>query len=252
MNIIRYGFALVCVLLSLLASCNKDDFSKDSLYSPNTGSFSSVAIFNVIPNSSKVELVVQRGDLIKPMVAASDNLFFGKYLPYKNWYSGNFDLLVHSSTGSSNKVDVEKEVMNSKIYLDKGVFYSFFLYRNREVKNIQTVDDVILPGQGKAKVRIAHLCENLGNVRVSLKGVKDPLFKEESKYETISDFVLVDVNSVQGFIIQSSDGRMNIDLPLEKAKLKSKCIYTILLKGSFTQDGVEANEEFVSLVNQTE
>lgn len=243
MNKIRYVFVVVCLLLSVLVGCNKEDSSEFPFDNPS-GAFTSVAVFNAISNSTGVELAVQRGDMKRPMVTASDKLMFGQYLAYKNWYSGGFELEVRNRTGVGNE-----DFVKHKIDLSAGAVYSLFLYKNVGIKNLLSFDNVILPGQGKAKVRVAHLCENLGNVHVYINEEKGPLFKE-SKYETVSEFVTVDIKNLEGFTIQTLDGKVTFDLPLVDAKVNKQGIYTILLKGTYKQDGNKEEEEYVSLINQ--
>lgn len=239
-------FGVICMLFSFIIGCTKQDISNAHLFAPNEKAFTSVAVFNAIPNSTRVELSVRRDEMGKTMVTASDNLRFGGYLPYKNWYSGPFELEVF------NKSESAGEHMKTAIDFKGGVFYSLFLYEKNGLKKTVSTDNVILPQNGKAKLRIAHLCDNLGNVRVFINNKKEPILKD-IKYETISDYVLIDVFDIHMFVVEAQNGNAILELPItNNLNLKNKGVYTVLLKGDYAKNNGSHEQDIITLINQLE
>lgn len=233
MRIYKYIYLLLIFLVVMLSSCSKED-SYDALYSDS--GFSSVAVFNAIPNSQGVTLSIGEGVSQKTIVTASDKLVFGSYVNYKNWFSGDFDVSIQNKTMS------ESQNAKKRIALKSGTFYSLFLYRKNDIEYVLTEDNVIRPADGKVKMRIAHFCADLSNVRL-IDSENKSLFNQDISFGTVTSFVEISTSDLSKLIVQSTDGRLR-GLVNEEFQIENKGMYTLLIKESLKG----TNEDFLDWI----
>lgn len=219
---IKFRFLTLFIFLLSVMSCNKSDsFSYDGEYDVR---FSSVAIFNAIPDSRSVTMAIRDGHYSYTTVAAADNLFFSSYLKYRNWPSGSFNMFVENKTANVS------ESANYNVFFRAGQAYSIFLYDDKAIKLLLSEDNIISPVDGKAKVRIAHLCTNLSNVSLYNDLDKTILFKD-IKFGSVSDYLELNVNTEYSFFMETLD--KTVELTSDNSVfLENKGVYTILLKGA--------------------
>lgn len=227
MKIFKYIYILIIFSFSAIVGCAKQDISELSYDNPNSSILSSVAVFNAIPQSTGA--IIKLGDSQKTAITSSDRLFFGNYVTYKNWFSGNFNVIVENQ---SNNV---WHSIQTNVFLATGRFYSLFLYNNKGIKTLLSEDDILSPSAGKVKIRVAHLGDNLANVNVESSAASGLLFRN-IKYETVSEFIEIDAALLHNFTVQSVDGEIKL-FSKEEKKLENKGIYTILIKGYVAANG---------------
>lgn len=235
MLVVKYRFLALFIVVLTAMSCSKSD----SFLSQNDleAKFSSVAVFNAIPNSTSVSIGINHGNSNYSTVTAGDNLFFGRYLKYRNWFSGSFNMFIENNTGNV------KEIANDKVSFRPGQAYSLFLYNNGVIKSLLSEDNIISPVDGKAKVRIAHLCTNLPNVNLYNDLNNDILFKD-IKFGSVSDYIEVNVGARYSFLIETLDKSVELTSS-NTVLLDNKGVYTILLKGAIE---LASNNEDVGFV----
>lgn len=240
MQIVKNIFIIVLCALFILIGCSKQDLlNQDNLSSDVQ--LSSVSVFNAIPNSTGVLLFIDQGSALVPTVSASDRLAYGRYLPYKNWFSSNFLMSIE------NQSLLSKETVQRSISLSSGKIYSLFLYKKRNLQTFLSEDNILKPSEGKLKIRVAHFSENLAAVNVVNNKTNTKLF-EDIKFETVSRFIEIDAGLLPSEIsIKTLDSR--IDIPMVgNTKLENRGIYTILIKGIVNVDNKD-NVDF-SIIKQ--
>jgi len=229
-------------MLTTLIGCNKNEDLTPSYASDGTEVFSSVAVFNAIPNSTGITMFMGQGNQQKAIITSSDKLVYGGYVGYKNWYTGSFELTIENQVGNT------KESARKNIFLPKGKFHSLFLYRNTEVQTVLSEDNVIRPNEGKAKVRVAHFSDNLSTVNL-YDGVDKVALIQNTKALSVSEYVEVDISKLHDFNIQTTDGKLKLTMKGEE-KLVNRGLYTLLLKGSTDVTGGNGNKEVMMLIKQ--
>lgn len=222
MGLSKYIYFLLFVSTVLHISCSKDSMDDSTPNSFEAG-FSSVAVFNAIPNSTELTLSIGEKMSEKTVVTSSDNLGFGKYVKHRNWFAGSYDVFIQ------NQESVGIETAKKRLSLTSGKFYSLFLYRKNVLQSVLTEDNVILPNEGKVKIRLAHLSEGLSNIKLVSPEANSTLFQNIS-FGTITNFVEVDFKTLNGYYFQSDDGMLEWALNVENS-IQNKGIYTILVKG---------------------
>lgn len=242
MGVFKKGFLLIFITLVTLVGCSKQDVSSFDTPSNGYSVFSAMAVFNVIPNSSGVTINAVQGGTSNAIITSSDKLVFGNYLAYKNWYSGSVDLSIENQSVNT------KETVRKNVFLTPGKFHSLFLYGKNGIQTLISEDNVILPIDGKAKIRITHFNDKLGNINVYEDGNKTPLF-ENVKFVSASEYVEVNINHSYNFIIQTIDGAVKLTMK-DAIKLDNRGIYTLLLKGSFDQNEKLDSQDLFSLIKQ--
>jgi len=242
MGVFRNSFVLLFAMLTTLFGCTKNDES--ALDYPRNGAevFSSVAVFNAVPNSTTINMYMGQGSVEKAIVTNSDKLTFGGYVPYKNWYTGSFDLTVENQTGST------KEILRKNIFIPSGKFFSLFVYRKGEMQTVLSEDNVIRPASGNAKIRIAHFSDNITDVSLYTADSKTALIKN-IKYLAVSDYLELNIDKPYDFYVETIDGKIKL-MMIGGEKLVDRGIYTLLLKGSFNAaEGLE-NKDILTLIKQ--
>lgn len=240
MNIIKYITIVLCAIFTL-SSCTKDESNTLFDYDPSV--LSSVAIFNTVSNSSNVTVSVGHQKRERTMVAFNDQFGFGKYIAYKNWFAGNFDLFIDNQNSGKN----ESEYKN--VNFQAGKFYSLFVYKAGDLKSLLKEDNIIRPSEGKAKIRIANFNQEMSSVSVYLSDVEAPFFRNV-KFTSVSDFIEIDIEKVRGFVIRTDNGITELNLVKEQG-LDNRGIYTILLKGSLSNGEDVGYQDLISIIKQS-
>lgn len=228
-------------VLMVLSSCTKDDQDKvinDSSYD----AFASVSIFNTIQQSDGIIVSVGHDKKERNMITPNNQVKFGDYFGYRNWFSGNWDLFI------DNKQDGAVESMHDKLMLHNRKSYSLFVFRDQSLKQILTEDNIISPKSGMVKIRIANFLQGLDKANVKMGNTNEKPFNQ-IHFSGVTDFVEIDLKSVTSFKITSLNSQVEILYNLDM-KLVDKGIYTVLLKGSlFNLEGAE-NQDYIGIIKQ--
>lgn len=229
-----------CVVILSILGCNKDEDSVVNLNS-SIAKLSSVAVFNAIPNSTGLTLYIGQGTTQQMVISDSDKLIFGSYVTYKNWYAGSFDIMVQ------NQIDKSREQVNYKLLLNAGKFYSLFLYqKNVQLQYLLTDDNIINPKDDYVKIRIAHLCEDIANMSI-MDGTGSSLLFQNIKFETITNFIEIDLNKLKDLTIQIDDHKINFK---DMAIFVNKGIYTIMLLQPLDDSNDGKITDYISVIKQ--
>jgi len=141
-------------MLTTLIGCNKNEDLTPSYASDGTEVFSSVAVFNAIPNSTGITMFMGQGNQQKAIITSSDKLVYGGYVGYKNWYTGSFELTIENQVGNTKALSVSEYVE-----VDISKLHDF---------NIQTID-----GKLKLTMKGEEKLVNRGLYTLLLKGSTD-------------------------------------------------------------------------------
>jgi hypothetical protein len=199
-----------------LSACSKFDDLEMQLN--NQVEISSVAVFNVVPKSQRLDISL---DGIK-LNASTDKLGYGKDLPFRNWPAGR-----HTVTVVSHSIE-GKETHEEVINLVGGQFYSLFIHKGDKLGIVQSKDEIIKPGKGHAKIRIAHMSSDAPAFTIRGRNGKI-LYSSEVKYKDVTPFVNVELADLQ--LIGEAKNATNTPEISYNFTPKNQGIYTLLIRG---------------------
>lgn len=241
MNVLKIVLLSFLATAIMLVSCAKNDASELDPSNSPIGSLSSVAVFNVIPRSTGLTLAIGQGNSEKTAIAASDKLVFGSYVVYKNWFAGDFNLSIQNLSG------LTRESIQKRVFLSPGKFFSLFLYRSKDkIETILSDDNIISPAEGKVKLRVVHLNEDLSEVNVSLNNTT--LFRG-IKYENVSNYIEIESQGTRNITVETSDGKFMVEFK-DNEGFVNKGLYTILLKKLANESERSSAEDYISIIKQ--
>lgn len=197
----------------------KDD---DSGVYDDPGSFSGLAVFNAIPNSAGVSLLLD-GDRLN---LTHEKLSFGGHLSHRNVYPGAKSLAIDNFDTKGNFQRVVHHVA-----LTSGAIYSLFLYEDNGVQSVLSNDNMVSPASGYAKVRFVHMVKDAPALTMNNGGGAEIVHKNIS-FKTVTDFIEMKAEKPITFKIVPDDLEKTLpEIILNDFKLEDRGIYTFLVKG---------------------
>lgn len=210
--------ALFSALL-FLNSCVKDN---DSYMYDSPGSFVGLAVFNAIPNSTAVNLLVDRDRLNM----TNEKLPFGGYIPHRNVYPGEKTITVENQNSKG-----ESQRVMQNVSLASGNIYSLFLYDENGIKSILTKDNIVSPRNGYAKIRLANMVKDAPALTMWSGNPVQTVYADVP-FKTVTEFVEVKAGEPMTFKIIPTNTKANLpEIILKDFSLENKAIYTFMVKG---------------------
>ncbi len=223
-----YITALFFVLL-FLNSCIKDNDSE--LYG-SPSNFAGLAVFNAIPNSTAVNLLVEGNRLNM----TSEKLPFGGYISHRNLYPGAKVITVENQ---NSKGETQRITQNTSLI--SGDIYSLFLYEENGIKSLLAKDNMVIPRNGYAKIRLANMVKDAPDLAMS-SGKEPQTLYADVPFKTVTEFIEVKAGEPLTFRIVPADSKINLpEIVLENFSLDNKAIYTFMVKGLL--NAAHENEE---------
>jgi hypothetical protein len=236
MRAFKFIYLIFFFISIIFYSCSKETFNEQGFLDQNRKALSSVAVFNAIPNSRGLVLSISQNGFQKPIVTSSDQLSFGSYLTYRNWFGGDFEMFIQ--TVSSDRKDSFERYLS----LQSGKFYSLFFYDELSLKSLLVEDNVIIPKEDNVKFRVAHLSSSVSSINLVNDKSSNVLIKALG-YGNISSFQEKTVELVSNLSIKDGNNKLNVILK-ELIKFESKGIYTILISDEY-DNGVKRGRIYV-------
>lgn len=208
-------------IVFFLSACSKfDDLDKqlsDSL------TISSVAVFNAVPNSHRIEVSL---DGVK-LNASNERLGYGRSLPFRNWSAGRKKITI------VNYYKGGKDTYEDYIDLEGGQVYSLFVHKDGKLGVTRSNDDMIMPKSGFAKVRVAHMSNDAAPF-ILRDGNGKQLYPSEIKYKDVTGFITVAIADLSLSVNATTTGKTpQLDYQF---KPKNQGIYTFLIRGHVDSD----------------
>lgn len=212
---------LLGLVLFGLSSCMKDgDFSQN--LDAATPGISGLAIFNAIPGSKSTTIAINGEQFNK----TDESLSFGSYIKHQNVYAGERDLIIDNVTSTGTM-----ERTSKKITLASTAAYSLFMYEDNGIQTILSKDNLILPRDGYAKIRVVHMVKDAAPLGVWNLSSSQLMFPKVS-FKTITDFIEVKAGQALKLKIKPVEGKSELpEIDIEEGEVKSKAFYTLLIKG---------------------
>lgn len=206
--------AVLCsVLFVMLFGCDKSDI--EGMYDSPIN-LSSVGVINAVPGSIGMDVFVNKIKLNK----TTEKLVFGEHIPYRNTYTGEVEFSLTSYSGT------KQEMYSGRLTFVPSKIYSVFVYKEGDLKLLQSEDNVLLPAKGQAKLRIVHLGGNVASLKV-FSSDKEIDF-QNVKYKDVSAFVSLAINKSYNLEITDGNADVKVELNFEP---QNQGIYTLLVKG---------------------
>lgn len=211
----RYIIVLFSITsLLLLHSCSKfEDLEKQMDASVD---MSAVAVFNIVPNSTAMEISLGESKINK----VNERLAFGDYLSYRTQFSGKKTIRIVSG----------KDTYEGSVDLFPQRFYSIFVNKEGgKLTVVQSEDDMILPAKGNAKIRVAHMSYDAASFTFGEGGNQ---LLSNIKYKDVTGFKEIKSSERQTLLIVKPTTAVGNTRSLEQVFIpKDQGIYTLLIKG---------------------
>lgn len=174
-----YKYNVVLFLMTLfLNGCIKDDSVNPY---DNPGSLSALAAFNAVPGTAELNLFFDDKRLNK----TNEKFSFSEFMSHRNVYPGDKMLNIEGVTKKGEKI------RNSQaLSLLSGNVYSLFIYNDGGIRTLLSKDDIVIPRDGYAKVRLAHMVRDAAPVTMSEGNSSKFLFSNVA-FKSVTDFIEV-------------------------------------------------------------
>lgn len=227
----RYNIALFLITL-FLNSCVKDD-GMNPYDSPSD--LSSLASFNAVPGTSELSLFLDGARLNK----TDEKFSFSEFMSHRNVYPGEKKLNIEGVYVKGEKIRTLKDIS-----LHAGNIYSLFLYEERGIQTLLTKDNIVVPKEGYAKIRLAHMVKDAPALSIWDKERPQPLFGN-IPFKGVTEFIEVKADEIVELHIIPSGDRRNKSLEISQTFVpRNKAFYTLMVVGLIN---AEDKEQEVSL-----
>lgn len=223
-------FCLLCTI-ALFTSCNKDDVSGYN----NDASLSTVAVFNAVVSTDNVNLSLGNNHFN----TAAEKVPMGAMLEHQLVIPGNHQLeAVFHISRSSFGLSAEN------VLIESGKAYSLFLFGRGEgnVKWKTVEDDLIVPSNGRIKVRFANMRVDNTSVRFSL-GVGGNSRSETVASGEVTGFIELDRNVLP--LVMTGMGGVFSELSVEFSP-ENRGVYTVWVWGSPRRENAPAGTPYAT------
>lgn len=212
------NFVLFFLIALFLNSCVKDDDLKQY---DSPGDLSSLATFNAVPATSEMNLFFDGVRFNK----TNEKFSFREFMPHRNVYPGEKKLLIEGVTTSGGKIRTSRDIS-----LQAGNIYSLFLYEEGGVQALLSKDNIVVPKNGYAKVRLVHMVKDAPALSMWDQEGGQPLFSH-LPFKGITEFIEVKANeSMSVKIIPSGNEKQNLEI-LQTFVPENRAFYTLMVVG---------------------
>lgn len=225
-----YIAVLFCALL-LLNSCVKDDTNH---MFDNPRSLSSLATFNAVPGTSEVNLFL---DGIR-FNNTDERFSFGQFMRHRNSFPGQKKLSIEGVTTKGEPVRALKDIS-----LEAENIYSLFLYEEGGIQVKLSKDNIVVPRDGYAKIRLVHMVKDAPALSMWGKEQTQPLFGN-IPFKDVTDFIEVKAKESLSLKIIPAGDRNKAPEILQTFVPENKAFYTLMVVGLLNS---ESKDEEVAL-----
>lgn len=146
---------------------------------------------------------------------------FGNYFDYGNFYTGNRSFSFRNPGTSSSLLDTTVTLKASEVY-------SVFLTEKDDLfEPIIVEDELTNPGTNKARLRVAHLSPDAGDIDL-IVGDSTQAFIGALSFGEVSDFKTIDIGTLK-LAVHEAEGEELVtanDLSIRESR-----IYTLVIRG---------------------
>ena len=202
---------LSLAFLPFLSSCLDDDTN-----SLDPVPVAYVSFYHGSPTTSALSIEVDN------KLYNTNTFAYSTYFDYGNFYTGERTFSFKSGNAANTLLDTLVE-------FEPDIAYSFFISEeDGAFVPVIVEDELDIPAEGKAMVRLVHLSPDAAGVNLQIGGDDSNLF-EDQNYQEVSDFEEIDAGRLD-LVLNSTTGNEEL-VTAEDVNIREGRIYTLVVRG---------------------